>query len=63
MELKEIRKIKNRSKQVVMYRLVENDKITKYINDKNNVCYDLNEYKEYKKRVKKGRPPKRAKEN
>lgn len=56
--LKEIRKIKNKSKRVYIYFLTMNGKVPKHINDNGYVCYDPAELDMFHKTHKKGRPPK-----
>lgn len=56
--LKEIRKIRDRSKRVYLYRLLNCGKLPKHINENNRVCYDPQEMKDYQKTHRKGRPPK-----
>lgn len=61
--IREVRKIKSHNKKVVLYRLLALNKIPRHINDKGYLCYDEDELKEYKKTARRGRPPKRSKEN
>ena len=49
MALKEIRKIQDRSKKVYMHYLVAKGKLKQYVSEKGYVCYDTDEYREYKK--------------
>lgn len=60
--LKEIRKIADRNKRVYMHILVRRGKLKGYVNEKGYECYDADEYKEYKKNVRMGRPSKLSKE-
>ena len=54
--LKEIRKIPDRNKQVYMHLLIKRGKLKRHVSEKGYVCYDTDEYKEYKKNVHIGRP-------
>lgn len=56
MALKEVRKIQDRSKKVYLHYLVSKGKLKQYVSDKGYVCYDTDEYREYKKNVHMGRP-------
>ena len=56
--LKEIRKIREKCRQVYLYRLVSNGKLPKHIDEKGYVCYDTEELKTFQKTHRKGRPPK-----
>lgn len=61
MVLKEIRKIQDRNKKIYLHSLVSKGKLKQYTNEKGYVCYDADEYKEYKKHVRVGRPLKNQK--
>lgn len=56
--LKEIRKVKLKTKKKYLYFLLNHNKVPKHINDKGYVCYDTNELEEFRRTHKKGRPPK-----
>lgn len=58
--LVEIRDVYKSSKALAGYirRLQKNNKIKRYINDNHYVCFDDEEYFEYKANTKRGRPPK-----
>ena len=51
---------KDRAKGVYIYRLLNNGKLKKYVNQNGDLCYDLDEFIIRKKSVKRGRPPKNA---
>lgn len=57
----EIRKLKSRSKQQMIYSLQYRHLIETHINDAGYVCYDTDDLKRYKSSVKRGRPPKYTK--
>ena len=59
--LTEIRTIKGHSQQVIIYRLVNNGKLKKHINDRGYVCYDSRELEKYVKTKRRGRPAKTLK--
>ena len=56
--LREIRKIKTLNKRKYIYILQYRKFIKRYINEKGYVCYDAEEYKQWHKQAKIGRPPK-----
>ena len=56
--LKEVRRIKERSKQIAMYFLMNKMNLPKHINERGYICYDTEELKTYKKTTKRGRRPK-----
>lgn len=58
--LKEIRKIPDWSRRIYLHNLTNTGKLNKYISALGYVCYDTEEYKEYKKNTRVGRPPKMA---
>ena len=57
--IKEVRKIKKRSKSNYIRMLMKRGGILEYINDKGYICYDDCELAAYRKKVHRGRPPKR----
>lgn len=57
--LKEIRRIRERPKQVYIYYLMNNKELPKHINERGYICYDPEELKIYQKTHKRGRPPKK----
>lgn len=60
--LRELRKVKKRSKSNYIRNLQYAGRIGKYINAKGYCCYDPQELMELKAKSKKGRPPKTDKE-
>lgn len=57
--LKEVRKIKTRSKSNYIRMLMKRGKIPEYINAKGFICYDDCELAAYRKTAHRGRPPKK----
>ena len=56
--LKEVRKIKERHRQIYLYFLMNKGKLPKHVNEKGYISYDTEELKAFHKTHKKGRPPK-----
>lgn len=56
--LKEIRRIRERPRQVYLYFLMNSGKLPKHTNEKGYVCYDPLELKAFHKTHKRGRPAK-----
>lgn len=54
--IKQVRKIKTINKRQYVYELQKRQKIKRYINVKGYVCYDTDEFMNYKKSAKLGRP-------
>lgn len=60
--LKEVRKIKSRSKASYVRQMGRRGKITVHINEKGFVCYDPQELNAYKATAHRGRPAKKKAE-
>lgn len=56
--IKELRLETNKSKHHYLSYLMNSGRITKYVNDEGFSCYDTEEYEEYKRNARRGRPVK-----
>lgn len=54
--MREIRKIKSKGKRNYIRQLQWRGKLPVHINDAGYLCYDPEEYREYSKQAKRGRP-------
>lgn len=61
--IREIRKIKAKSRRNYIRSLQWRGRVNLYVNESGYACYDPEELKEYSKKAKRGRPIKIKKEN